>query len=233
MNIFNRCSVCLTVVAVLFSILPASAYAGEGNWMVRVRAIKVAPDNKSDAGNGNTLNTSNFGPVPAISAIVPENFIKISNEVVPEIDISYFFSSNIAAEVLLGGEIRHNVGIAKGPLMEENIGQLKYLAPTVILQYHFLPDGFIRPYVGLGINYTHVTSYRLRSSVAGADINIDKNSVGAALQAGVDIKLNKQLYLNFDAKKIQVRTDLNVGGTKFTREKVDPLVLGIGLGYRF
>ena len=66
-----------------------------------------------------------------------------------------------------------------------------------------------------------------------AGVGIDKNSWGAALQVGVDIPLSKNLYLNVDLKKVYIQADVFAGGAKAGTFKVDPVLFGIGLGYRF
>jgi len=89
-------------------------------------------------------------------------------------------------------------------------------------------NGF-KPYVGAGINYTRFSSVDLK--VAGA--SIDKNSWGPALQVGVDIPLTKGVYLNLDLKKVMIRTDVTLNGNKIGEFKADPLLVGVGLGWRF
>ena len=49
----------------------------------------------------------------------------------------------------------------------------------------------------------------------------------------MDIALAKNLYLNLDVKKVQIRTDVSSAGTKVGSFRVDPWLLGVGLGWRF
>ena len=95
-------------------------------------------------------------------------------------------------------------------------------------QYHFDTHGF-KPYVGAGINYTRFSSV----DVLGGAASIDKNSWGPALQVGVDVPLAGNMYLNFDLKKVYIRTDVYAGAANLGTFKVDPLLLGVGLGWRF
>ncbi len=64
-------------------------------------------------------------------------------------------------------------------------------------------------------------------------VNIDRGSFGWALQAGVDFKLAENLYLNLDVKKVQIHAVITEGGVKAGTLKVDPTLVGIGLGWRF
>jgi outer membrane protein len=48
----------------------------------------------------------------------------------------------------------------------------------------------------------------------------------------VDFKLDKNWSLNLDVKKVQIRSDV-LGGAKISAVKVDPWLVGVGVGYRF
>lgn len=148
--------------------------------------------------------------------------LSVNNKTIPEVDITYFLGNNLAAELILTVPQKHTLRSGGEP-----IGTLKHLPPTLLLQYHFDVQGF-KPYVGAGLNYTRFSSVRLP-----AGVSIDKNSFGAALQVGVDIPLQKNLYLNFDVKKVFIKTDVSAGGAKLGSFKVDPVLVGVGLGWRF
>ena len=70
-------------------------------------------------------------------------------------------------------------------------------------------------------------------SLAGGAADLKKDSWGPALQAGVDIPVGKNLYLNFDVKKVYIKTDVSLSGVNKGSFKVDPLLVGVGLGMRF
>ena len=96
------------------------------------------------------------------------------------------------------------------------------------MQYHFTDAPGFKPYVGAGVNYTRFSSIRLP-----AGVDVDRNSFGGALQLGVDIPVAKDVYLNFDVKKVYIKTDVSAAGNKIGTFKVDPVLFGIGLGWRF
>ena len=191
--------------AVLGLVMATSAFAQaapQGPWQVRVRALHLDSSNKDSTGLD----------------------LSINDKWMPEIDISYFFTPNIAAELVLTIPQKHELR-AGGT----QIGTLRHLPPTLTAQYHFAPNGAIRPYVGAGINYTRFSSVHLP-----AGVGIDKSSFGGALQLGVDVPLPyKNLILNFDVKKVYIKTDVSAGGAKIGSFKVDPVLFGIGLGWRF
>ena len=149
--------------------------------------------------------------------------LAINNKWMPEVDITYFFNKNVAMELILTVPQKQTIS-ASGT----NIGSLKHLPPTLTAQYHFTDLGSFKPYLGAGINYTRLSSVNLP-----AGVDVDRNSVGLALQAGVDIPLSKNLYLNLDVKKLQLKTDVSVGGVNQGEFKVNPVLVGVGLGWRF
>lgn len=192
----------LLAVAALCALTSGAALAqqAEGPWMVRARAVHLDSANKDSTPLG----------------------LSVNNKAIPEVDVSYFFTPNIAAELILTVPQKHTLSAAGVP-----IGTLKHLPPSLLVQYHFNVGG-IKPYVGAGLNYTRFSSVKLP-----AGVTIDKNSFGPALQAGVDIPLAQNLYLNFDVKKVYIKTDVFAGGAKAGTFKVDPVLVGVGLGWRF
>lgn len=183
------------------SALPLAAQAQEGPWLVRVRAVNLDSANKDSTG----LNLS------------------VNNKVIPEVDVSYFFTPNFAAELILTYPQKHTLKSG-----DTEIGTLKHLPPTLTAQYHFTQLGAFKPYLGAGLNYTRFSSVNLP-----AGVDIERDSVGFALQAGVDFEVAKNVYLNLDVKKVQIRTDVSAGGTTLGTFKVDPLLVGLGVGMRF
>ncbi|MBP0596530.1 OmpW family protein [Herbaspirillum sp. LeCh32-8] len=187
---------------------PAFAQEAQSPWLVRVRAVNISPENKSD-------------PVGGTGA---SDRLSVSSKTIPEIDISYFFTPHIAAELILTYPQKHDVR-----LDGQKIGTFKHLPPTLLLQYHFTPDARFSPYVGAGINYTRISDVHVLNDGA----SLDSNSVGGALQAGLDIKIDKHWLVNFDIKKVQISSDVKVGGAKISSVKIDPWLFGVGVGYRF
>ena len=149
--------------------------------------------------------------------------LAINNKTLPEVDFSYFFSKHIAAELILTVPQKHTL-TSNGTA----IGSLRHLPPTLTVQYHFDAPGF-KPYVGAGLNYTRFSSV----NILGGAADVKRNSFGPALQVGVDIPLTNTLYLNVDVKKVLIRTDVSAGGVKLGKFKADPLLVGVGLGWRF
>lgn len=150
--------------------------------------------------------------------------LSMNNKWIPEVDVSYFFNPNMALELVLTVPQKQTL---TSSALNAKVGTFKHLPPTLLAQYHFPMNGF-KPYVGAGINYTRFSSVDLLPGVT-----MDKDSWGGALQVGVDIPLTKGVYLNLDLKKVMIRTDVKIAGNKIGEFKADPLLVGVGLGWRF
>lgn len=191
------------LIAIMASGLFASAnvFAEADNWLVRVRAVHVGPQNSSS----------------------PLTGVEVSGKTIPEVDISYFFSDNISAELVLTYPQGHDVS-----LNGTKIGTVKELPPTLLAQYHFSPGNAFDPYVGAGLNYT------LFSGVNIPGLDVSKSSAGAALQVGFDVPLKNNMSFNVDLKKVYMKTDVSTtAGAYVTTLKIDPVLFGIGLGWKF
>lgn len=182
------------------------AEAAQGDVIVRLRGIVVAPDVSSTG----TLSTIHSG---------------VDTTAVPELDFTYMFTDSFGAELILATS-RHGVTSDLG-----NLGKVSVLPPTLTLQYHFNDAGRIRPYIGAGINYT--LFYHNSLAVGGQGVDITNHSFGPALQAGVDFAVSDAWFVNLDVKKVWIRTDASLGGTDLGRLRIDPWIVGFGVGRRF
>ena len=198
----------LTALALaLAAITPLAQAQDTGNWIVRGRALYLDSANKDSTGLGLSVNNKTF----------------------PEIDFTYFYSPNMAVELVLTYPQKHDIR-SNG----NNIGTLKHLPPTLSLQYHFTDLGSFRPYVGLGLNYTRFSSVSFAPAVVAAlKPSLEKDSFGMSLQVGVDVPMGGGWLLNFDVKKVRLETDVFSGTTKAGTFKVDPTLISLRVGKRF
>lgn len=213
----------LTASAMLATLAaPARAADDFQHWIVRVRAIRVTPTERTS---------------PIVPSF-PTAHTAVSNSYAPELDFTYIATRHIGAELILG-TTKHDIS-GRGAL--DGLGKAGHtgvLPPTLTLQYHFLPDGHVRPYVGAGINYTifysEKASAALQDAIGRTKLGLS-DSVGYALQAGVDVDISRRLFVNFDLKYLDIDTKARLTtGSLVNRERVhlDPLVPGIGIGMRF
>lgn len=216
--------------------MPVLSHAEAGDWVVRIRAADVSPDESSDLGS--TVNSNVAAGTMSAGAK-----LEVDSNVIPELDISYYITKNIAAELILALGTRHDVKVSGDSLTtvgNQGLGSVNVLPPTLTLQWHFNPDQMIDPYVGAGVNATLGMDRNLAFTtgpLAGKPIKIDHWMFGGALQAGVDVNLKDGWMINADIKKIwmntDVKTDLGTGWTKIDSLDVDPWIFGIGIGKRF
>ena len=206
-------------LAAAIGLISASAFAAQGDIIARFRVINVNP----------SASWSNSGAVSGLT-------VDAKDDTVPELDFTYMITNNIGTELILGTsrhEITGNAGTG-----DKSLGKVSALPPTLTLQYHFSPDSTVfRPYVGAGINYTRFYNAGLNAANLGinADLQVKKNSFGPALQIGADFPISKSFFINVDVKKIWMKTDVSVAsnGTYVGTLKVDPLVVGLGIGTKF
>lgn len=169
-----------------------------------------------------------IGAVPPSSSYdLSGTDVKISASYVPELDFTYFFTKNIAAELILG-TTKHNVKTNDNHGTETKLGSVWLLPPTLNLQYHLPLKGFT-PYIGAGVNYS--IFYGAKDDAAALAY---KNGVGFSTQLGADIDINNKWFINIDVKKIFLKTDVTVASTTtLSGVKVDPFIFGLGIGTKF
>ncbi len=183
----------------------------ENNWMVRTRALAVMPD------------------VSGSPSVIGGD-VRINTQSVPELDFTYFFKKNFAMELILA-TTTHQVGVKNSALDNVDLGSVSLLPPTLLAQYHHEWGNF-KPYVGAGLNYTMF--YNAQSGAVNS-VKYD-NCFGYALQVGLDYKITEKVYLNLDIKKLYLETTTKVraGATRVKADvNIDPLLVGVGIGYRF
>lgn len=213
---------------------PWYAAKSDGDWLVRLRGIAVAPDE--------SLTLDQVAGADA----------KVDTAYVPELDISYFFTPNLALELILA-TTPHDVA-GRGAIDGADLGDVWLLPPTLTAQYHVtqLGDwtgnpslGKVKQYFGAGVNYTIFYSEDASPALVGAigptTVDLD-DSVGFAVQAGVDIDINERFFFNADIKYVDMDTTATlftpgVGLTPDVINTVDvdlnPIIAGVGFGMRF
>ncbi len=212
-NIFKLTLLASTIFAA-FSASPVNADSLGDTWskerfQIRLRGIGLLADGDGIV-NGTALKTD------------------VGDALTPEVDVTYFFTKNIAAE-LIAATAQHEVSAGANDL-----GETMILPPTLTLQYHFTPDNQFSPYVGAGINYSYF--YGEDDGTGFNDLEVT-GGFGLAAQAGFDYWINDNWGFNMDVKYVdlQVDVDVNQGATALAADNVDldPWIFGIGVSYRF
>ncbi len=226
----------LVALAVAAALVPSLAMAEAGDIVVRLRATHIAPDESSSLGTTTDANVAANTAQTLYGSPTAE--LRVDSNTIPELDLSYYFTKNIAAELILALGTRHDVTVTPGTTDAKNLGSVNLLPPTLSLQWHFNPDQTFDPYVGAGLSYIRAMDNGLQAE-NGLPIRVSRNSWGPAIQAGFDYNLENKWLINFDVKKIwfdtKVETSLNNGVTwaKIDQLDVDPWVVSVGFGKKF
>ena len=200
--------------ALALSATPALAQSA-GSWTVGIGAHNVAP--KSDNG---TLTATPLGNLT----------MDVGSNVRPTITGEYFLKDNLGLEVLAALPFQHDINVAG----VGKVGSTKHLPPTVSLQYHF-GQGKVRPFVGLGVNYTTFFSTKTEGPIAGTNLDLS-DSWGLAGHIGVDFRISEQGALRVDYRTSDIDTKVKLNGAKLgTRNTVniDPSVYGVAYVFSF
>lgn len=202
----------LISLSIALSLLTSGAWAKSSyDWIIRSRAVYVKTDTSSKV--------STLGGNVAASA-----------DQVPELDFTRFFAPNFAAELILATtkhDITLNGSDAGG---KQGLGSVKLLPPTLTFQYHANPNGTFRPYAGAGLNYTFF--YGAKTGGIATSMKY-QDHLGYALQAGFDYMIDDRFGINFDVKKIFLKTNVQVNDSYTAQVRLDPWLIGAGVSYRF
>jgi len=161
-------------------------------------------------------------PVETIDGRLSSLHLKVDDNVIPGVDLEYFFTKNISTEVF-AAVTKHEIK-SSGNV----VGSTWLLPPTLTVKYHPLAGSTVSPYLGAGGNITFPFESRL-SGVSDFSVH---NSVGWVAQLGTDIKIKDNVYFNLDYKYVNVNTKMRVAGERY-KLNLNPNLFGVGLGYRF
>jgi outer membrane protein len=194
---------------------PALAYEA-GTWVLRAGVGVVAPDSDN-------------------LVLDPDTIIDVDDGTSLTLMGTYMFSENWGFDILASWPFNHDIKLGGTKIAETD-----HLPPTFSMQYHFLPDSTIQPYVGAGVNYTTFFSTDIEpvlTDLTGVtDVDLD-DSFGLALQLGADWTFGNRWLLNLDLRWIDIESDLTASDGVTSAElgtvKIDPFVYSINVGYTF
>ncbi len=198
------------ILSLLVLALPAQAHEA-GQWVYRVGVGSVVPDDKNLALDSTTS-------------------IEVDAGTSATFTLTYFFTRNFAFDVLAALPFDHDI-VLESNGVGSKIAETNHLPPTLSLQYHFAPDGNVRPYVGVGANWTTFFNTDTIEGL-GADLDLD-DSFGFAAQLGADFLIGEDWLVNADVRYINIETDATLGGSALGTVAIDPMVYSLSIGYRF
>lgn len=212
------------IMAAGFSLLSTPGFAFEqGDWLLRFGVAQVDPDDDSSQVTG-----------------IPDSEVSVDSGANLAFDISYMLTQHMAIELLASLPFEHDINGEGSISALGKIADVKQLPPTLSVQYHFLPQSTVRPYVGIGVNYTIFFSEEATPSLEGAlggktSVDLD-DSFGLAVQLGADVAINDKWFANAVVRYIDIDTEatLKTGATERTVDvDIDPWVYFLGVGFKF
>lgn len=157
-------------------------------------------------------------------ALAPTTRLRVEDDTRPTFDLTYMFRDQWGVELLASTPWTHDLTL-KTAAGNVALGEVQHLPPTLSLQYHLNPAGRVRPYVGLGLNYT------LLFKEEPATLSVD-NSFGPAAQLGLDLGIDDRWFVNLSARDVDIDAEARLGGADIGTVEVDPFVYGIHVGLR-
>jgi outer membrane protein len=222
----------LVTLAALLAAAPASA-----DFAINVGAITVAPDDSS----------SNLNVIEQVAGLpAGSTTVGVNTNTQLGLTFDYRINPNWAVQLIAATPFSHDIKV-KGPAIDGlKVGKTKHLPPTLLAQYHFMPQHqTFDPFVGVGLNYTVFFDEKIDGQLEGAldALNVTtaadtvslklKSSYGLALQAGVNIKLTDSLGIHAMLSKIDIdtrgRVQVNGSTIQSVNVNIDPYVAMIGL----
>lgn len=197
------------VIALALLAAPALHAEESGRWQVRIGAHQVDPTSGNGTLAGGTLRSD------------------LDGDFKPTISLEYYLTPHLGIDVLAAAPFRHELRLNGAKAAE-----VRHLPPTVSLNWHFLPDGKVSPFVGVGLNYTRFFSIDEYGPLEGTRLSLG-DSFGLAAHVGVDIAINKRWAITLDARWMDIDTDVKVDGVRVGTVSIDPFAFGVAAAYRF
>ncbi|MFK8010534.1 MAG: OmpW family protein [Marinicellaceae bacterium] len=202
----------------------------QGDWLLHLRAINISPNDDSSVLNVDGANLAGTG-------------VEVDTGPSLDISIGYMLTDNFSVELLANLSSKHTVSVNGLGGLDipdgTDVVDTNVLPPTVFAQYHFSPKSSVRPYAGIGLNYTLFFNDDLtpgaEAALGASNLDVD-SSVGLAGQFGIDFDMKNDWSFNVDVKYIQIDTDATFDsalGPVQVGIDINPWVMGIGFGRTF
>ncbi|WP_413528648.1 outer membrane protein OmpW [Rahnella inusitata] len=181
------------------------------------------------------VGTATVRPTEGSDNVLGLGSFNINNNTQMGMTLGYMFTDNIGMELLAATPFQHKVGLQS----TGTIAEVKQLPPSLMAQYYFGDkQDKLRPYLGIGINYT--TFYDTNFNQTGRDAGLSdlsvKDSWGVATQAGLDYNLDDNWLINMSVWWMDIDTEVKFkagGEQQNINTRIDPWVFMFGVGYRF
>lgn len=206
----------------LAAALPSQAVQ-QGDWLVRAGVGHVSPDDSS-------------GEITGVAG----SKVDVDSATNLAVNFTYMVSHNVGVELLGALPFKHDIKSAGTIAALDKIAETKQLPPTLVVLYNFAPTASVRPYAGVGLNYTTFFGEKVTSALKGpglaSDISLD-SSTGLAAEVGVDVDVNKDWFFNASVWRMDLDTTATLKGGALDGAEVDvaidPWAYFVGVGRKF
>ncbi|MCI5212224.1 MAG: OmpW family protein [Candidatus Electrothrix sp. ATG2] len=240
MHVFSKVGVTALVLGMSCGMSTTTMAAHKaGDILLRVGAVSVMPDTESGAVSGLPDGINNAQ-------------VDVDDNAQLSLTATYMLTNNLGLELLAATPFTHDIEGA-GDIEGIAVGETMHLPPTLSLQYHFGgSDSMFNPYVGVGLNVTMFFSEEVDGQLVdtlntlptiaalggihSVDMELDP-SIGLAAQAGVDVKVAENWYVNAAVWYIDIGTTAelttDLGTTHEVDVDIDPWVVNLAVAYKF
>lgn len=193
----------LALTSALAALAAPALAQQQGDWTVGAGITNVNPK----SGNGTLAGAAaDIGDGSALS-----------------LTVEYFFRDNWGVELLAATPFEHDVRLNGG-----YAASAKQLPPTISVNYHFPTAGKVKPFVGLGLNYTTF----FEEETALGNLKLD-DSFGVAVNAGADYQISDRGALRFNLRWMDIDSDATLNGVAIGTAEIDPVVVNLAYVHRF
>lgn len=196
----------LATATILATIILAQAAAAQdaGEWIVRSGFHSMEPKSGNHA------------------------LVEVANQIGLTFNATYMFAPNWGVELFAALPFTHGLTFDGSG----EVAEIDLMPPTLSAQYHFNPNGSVRPYVGAGLSYTRFADERTWGVLQGETLALDA-SFGPAVQLGVDVEVIPGWFVTADARWFDIDTDATLDGADLGTVEIDPYAFGVSIGHRF
>lgn len=153
---------------------------------------------------------------PSSSALA---YTTISGAAYPEVSAEWSVGSSWSAELAIATPTNFS--------LQSGGEAIRIMANTLTAKYLFAPTPAFSPYLGVGLHYTSL------SLVRGGIDSIDSSKVGWVAQAGMDVNVGGNWFVNADVRYLgNLDPSGRLAGAPRT-VKIDPTLIGVGFSYRW
>jgi len=227
------------LAAAVMAAAPAAQAFEAGDFVVRAGAVHVAPDDSSDS--------ITIGGDPLLRDT--DSKVSVDSNTQLGLRATYMFTDHLGLGILGATPFKHNIKGGGDLSSDLKLGETKHLPPTITLQYYPLPaTSKFQPYAGVGVNYTvffeekTTDTLNTASEASSSELELD-DSVGVAVELGMDYMLSDNFGLNAAVWWADINTDATIKGrdaetgeiakTDEFEVEIDPMVYMVGFTYKF